>query len=118
MNLMKKNQNNSKRLDIDNTLPHQISAPSFKGTGMNIQPTFRNKHGVVIGDSHYSSQNSPLENWSEDTDPAIMSGDEWVHPTNDIGWNTTENQEILEEKRAPQAYPFMHPTIDVSKGKD
>jgi hypothetical protein len=115
---MGKEKKIEQKLDIDNTLPHQINAPSFKGTGMSIQPPFKNEQGVVIGDSHYSSANSPLENWSEDTDPAIMSGDQWVHPTNDIGWNTAENQELLEEKREPQSYPFMHPTIDVSKGQD
>jgi len=107
-----------KRIDIDNTLPHQISAPSFKNTGIEMQPPFVNSFGVTIGDSKYSSKNSPLENWSEDTDPAIMAGSEWVHPTNDIGWNTAENKEILENLKPPQASPFMHPTIDVSKGTD
>ena len=24
-----------------------------------------------------------------------MSGSEWVHPTNDIGWNTPENHDLL-----------------------
>lgn len=107
-----------KRLDIDETLPHQINAPSFKGTGIDQKPPFKNKHGVIIGDSHYRSPNSPLENWSDNTDPAIMAGDDWVHPTNDIGWNTEENQKLLEKKRKPNAYPFMHPTKDVSKGTD
>ncbi|MGM0902503.1 MAG: DUF3905 domain-containing protein [Bacillota bacterium] len=115
---MGKERKRIQKLDIDNTLPHQINAPSFKGTGMTIQPPFKNEQGVIIGDSHYASPNSPLENWSEDTDPAVMSGDQWVHPTNDIGWNTAENQELLEKQRKPQAYPFMHPTIDVSKGQD
>ncbi len=115
---MNKDKNEMPKLVIDNTLPHQINAPDFKGTGMMIKPPFKNEHGVIIGDSHYASDESPLENWNEDTDPAIMSGDKWVHPTNDIGWNTAENQELLEEKRKPQAYPFMHPTIDVSKGQD
>lgn len=103
---------------IDETLPHQISAPSFKGTGIKMQPPFINSFGVTIGDSKYSSPQSPLENWSKDTDPAIMAGDQWVHPTNDIGWNTTENRELLESKKDPLAYPFMHPTKDVSHGKD
>jgi len=107
-----------KNLSIDNTLPHQISAPDFKETGIKMDPPFINEHGVVIGDSHYSSPNSPLEQWTDETDPAIMSGDEWVHPTNDIGWNTTENRELLESKKPPKAYPFMHPTKDVSHGKD
>jgi hypothetical protein len=107
-----------KNLTINETLPHQIDAPSFKGTGIKMEPPFVNKHGVTIGDSFYASKNSPLENWSKDTDPEIMAGDEWVHPTNDIGWNTTENRELLESKRKPQGAPFMHPTKDVSKGAD
>jgi hypothetical protein len=105
-------------LSIDDTFPHQINAVSFKNTGIKMQPPFINEHGVVIGDSKYASPNSPLENWSKDTDPSIMAGDEWVHPTNDIGWNTAENRELLEEKQKPQAAPFMHPTKDVSQGND
>lgn len=105
-------------LIIDETLPHQINAPSFKGTGIKMKPPFVNKFGVTIGDSKYASKNSPLETWSKETDPAIMSGDEWVHPTNDIGWNTAENRELLESKRKPIGSPFMHPTKDVSKGSD
>jgi hypothetical protein len=111
-------EENNGKLSIDETMPHQINAPSFKETGIKVQPPFINKYGVTIGDSLYSSPNSPLENWSTDTDPSIMSGDEWVHPTNDIGWNTTENKELLESKRKPQGYPFMHPTKDVSHGSD
>lgn len=107
-----------KSLDIEETLPHQINAPSFKDTSIEIQAPFKNEHGVIIGDSYYASPNSPLEKWSSDTDPAIMSGEQWVHPTNDIGWNTPENRELLEQKRRPNAVPFMHPTKDVSKGTD
>ncbi|MDR6124418.1 hypothetical protein QFZ87_004015 [Bacillus sp. SLBN-46] len=103
---------------INETMPHQINAPSFEGTGIKMEDPFVNTHGITIGDSLYASKNSPLENWSKDTDPSIMAGDEWVHPTNDIGWNTTENRELLESKRKPQAVPFMHPTKDVSKGTD
>jgi hypothetical protein len=114
---MEKNEQNNK-LAIDETLPHQISAPSFKDTGIKMQPPFKNSHGVIIGDSLYSSPNSPLENWSDETDPEVMAGEEWVHPTNDIGWNTSENRELLESKRRPKGYPFMHPTKDVSHGKD
>lgn len=112
------NETSTENLSIDETLPHQINAPSFKGTGLKIQPPFVNKYGVTIGDSMYASKNSPLENWSKETNPAIMSGDEWVHPTNDIGWNTTENRELLESKKKPHGAPFMHPTKDVSHGKD
>ncbi|NMD71423.1 DUF3905 domain-containing protein [Bacillus sp. DNRA2] len=105
-------------LAVDETLPHQISAPSFKGTGIRMQPPFVNDYGVTIGDSQYRSKQSPLENWSKETDPATMSGDQWIHPTNDIGWNTPENRELLESKKVQRAQPFMHPTKDVSQGKD
>ncbi|CAM3681268.1 DUF3905 domain-containing protein [Mesobacillus zeae] len=114
----KNQQSNHDGQGIDETLPHQINAPSFKGTGISMQPPFTNSHGVVIGDSSYSSENSPLENWSEETDPETMAGDEWIHPTNDIGWNTAENRDLLEKMKKPNAYPFMHPQIDVSKGQD
>lgn len=103
---------------IDETMPHQISSPSFKNSGIEIQAPFINEHGVVIGDSFYDSPNSPLNNWSKDSDPAEMAGAEWVHPTNDIGWNTTENIELVESNKPPQAAPFMHPTKDVSRGAD
>ncbi|WP_442600325.1 DUF3905 domain-containing protein [Neobacillus sp. D3-1R] len=113
-----KKEKNQNDFSIEETLPHQINSPSFKETGIKMQPPFKNSHGVIIGDSLYSSPNSPLENWSDETDPEIMAGEEWVHPTNDIGWNSAENRELLESKRKPQAYPFMHPTKDVSHGKD
>ncbi|RFU69939.1 DUF3905 domain-containing protein [Bacillus sp. V59.32b] len=103
---------------LDETQPHQINAPSYKGTGIKMTAPFVNAYGVVIGDSKYASENSPLENWSEETDPEIMAGDEWIHPTNDIGWNTRENRELLEKKSTPQDYPFMHPMQDVSRGTD
>lgn len=105
-------------ISIEETLPHQINAPSFQGTGIEMEPTFTNSFGVTIGDSLYASSNSPLENWSADVDPATMAGDEWIHPTNDIGWNTAENRELLESKKRPTGYPFMHPTKDVSQGTD
>nr|WP_295970206.1 DUF3905 domain-containing protein [uncultured Bacillus sp.] len=113
---MKKQQ--KKAIDIDQTLPHQINAPSFKDTAMNIQPPFVNSFGVTIGDSYYASEESPLENWSKETDPEIMAGSEWVHPTNDIGWNTAANRKLLETNKAEQTIHFMHPTIDVSKSTD
>lgn len=115
---MAKNDPELKPMHIEETLPHQINAPSFKDTDIEMKAPFKNEHGVIIGDSLYASKNSPLEKWTDETDPAVMAGDEWVHPTNDIGWNTAENRELLEEKKKPQAYPFMHPTKDVSKGHD
>jgi len=104
-------------MGIDGTLPHQISAPDFKQSTMEMQRPFVNEFGVVIGDSFYDSPDSPLNQWSTDTDPSVMAGDRWVHPTNDIGWNTSENREIL-QNIPPKAAPFMHPTRDVSYGKD
>ena len=83
---------------LDETLPHQMNFPSFKGTGKKMQQPFINQYDVVIGDSKYDSENSPLHNWSDDVDPAIMAGEEWIHPTNDIGWISEENQELLKKK--------------------
>ena len=106
------------QMDINQTLPHQINAPSFNGTSIKMKPPFINSFGVTIGDSCYTSKESPLENWSDEIDPSIMSGSEWVHPTNDIGWNTPENHELLNNSRKSNSKMFMHPTIDVSKGTD
>ncbi|QRG68395.1 DUF3905 domain-containing protein [Brevibacillus choshinensis] len=113
----KRESKETENIAIDGTLPHQISAPDFKNSSRSIQKPFVNEFGVVIGDSLYDSQESPLNNWSTETDPNIMAGDQWVHPTNDIGWNTIENRELLEDK-PPNRARFMHPTLDVSKGKD
>jgi Protein of unknown function (DUF3905) len=103
---------------LDESLPHQINAPNLKGTGFKSLPPFVNSFGVTIGDSYYTSKESPLENWSDKIDPAVMSGSEWVHPTNDIGWNTTENKELIENNLLPQTNPYMHPTKNVSKAPD
>ncbi|MCP8968514.1 DUF3905 domain-containing protein [Ectobacillus ponti] len=106
---------------LDETLPHQAHFPSFKGTGIEMQPPFVNDYGVVIGDSLYSSENSPLNHWSDEVPPEIMAGDQWVHPTNDIGWTSGENQELLEEKRGEreredghEADIFMHPHFGIN----
>ncbi|WP_223700589.1 DUF3905 domain-containing protein [Sutcliffiella deserti] len=103
---------------IDETMPHQINSPSFKGSSIKMQPPFINEHGVVIGDSLYNSEDSPLNNWSDQVDPSIMAGDQWVHPTNDIGWNSTENRELVEKSKEPKGVPFTHPDKDVSYGRD
>ncbi len=107
----------------ETAMPHQIDAPERAEAEQKLEKPFVNRYGVMIGDSFYDSANSPLNNWSKDTDPAIMAGDEWVHPTNDIGWNTPANQELLEggfieEGYVPQSGRFMHPTKDVSYRKD
>jgi hypothetical protein len=114
----KKDNNELEVPFINETMPHQPDAPVFKNSGVKMEKPFINEHGVVIGDSFYDSPNSPLNNWSDDVDPSIMAGDEWVHPTNDIGWNTSENRELVEKKIPPQGVPFMHPDKDVSYNQD
>ncbi|MFD3447497.1 DUF3905 domain-containing protein [Microbacteriaceae bacterium 4G12] len=107
--------NNDKQSPIlDETLPHQMNFPSFKKTGITMQEPFRNEYGVIIGDSQYNSANSPLNNWSDDVDPAIMAGEEWIHPTNDIGWTSPENQELLKQKKNETQDMFMHPQFGIN----
>ena len=74
--------------------------------------------GLRLGIVITPPKDSPLENWSKETDPSIMSGSEWVHPTNDIGWNTPENHELLNHLKQPDPELFMHPTLDVGKDAD
>lgn len=107
-----------KKIQIDGTMPHQIDAPDFKNSHLSPKKPFTNEHGVVIGDSHYNSSASPLNHWSIDTDPAVMAGDEWVHPTNDIGWNTSENRELVEDQTLTHNARFMHGTKDTSYHTD
>ena len=73
-----------------------------------------NQYGVTIGDHNYESEQSPLQSWSTDTDPQIMSGDEWVHPFKDIGFHTAENKEYFEQGIKPQAGILTHPDKDVA----
>ncbi|TLS38968.1 DUF3905 domain-containing protein [Pseudalkalibacillus caeni] len=114
----KKEKTGMKSPEMDGTLPHQINAPSFTDTDEKLKKPFVNDFDVVIGDSLYNSNNSPLNNWSDEVDPAVMAGDQWVHPTNDIGWNTEENRELIEKKVRPKGTPFMHPSKDVSYLRD
>ncbi|MED0971322.1 MULTISPECIES: DUF3905 domain-containing protein [Bacillus cereus group] len=99
---------------LDETLPHQMNFPSFKGTGKQMQQPFVNQYDVVIGDSKYNSENSPLTNWSDEVDPAIMAGEEWIHPTNDIGWISEENQELLKNEVDNKNDTFMHPQFGIN----
>jgi hypothetical protein len=82
--------------------------------GRGPRKPFVNRYGVVIGDHIYESDQSPLHNWSVDTDPAEMSGEEWVHPYKDIGFHTAENKQYFEQGIEPQAGIFMHPDKDVA----
>ncbi|WP_082129709.1 DUF3905 domain-containing protein [Aneurinibacillus tyrosinisolvens] len=107
-----------KKVALDETMPHQYRSPDMKESKSGTEAPFVNEFGVIIGDSFYDSPQSPLNNWSKDVDPAIMAGDQWVHPTNDIGWNTEENQDLMEGRVLPKGSPFMHPTKDVSYRRD
>jgi len=97
--------------DLD---PFEIEfLPEFRA-GRGPREPFVNKAGVVIGDHDYASPNSPLENWSKDTDPAIMAGEDWVHPYKDIGFRTRENRDWFERGIPPGSGLFMHPEHQVS----
>ncbi|MWC30316.1 DUF3905 domain-containing protein [Paenibacillus sp. MMS18-CY102] len=93
--------------------PYEINfLPAFR-KGRGGRAPFVNSHGIVIGDHMYASDDSPLEQWSTDTDPSIMAGDEWVHPYKDIGFLTADNRAIFEEGEQPLPGIFMHPDKDV-----
>ncbi|HUC93062.1 MAG TPA: DUF3905 domain-containing protein [Paenibacillus sp.] len=94
--------------------PYEIEfLPRFR-EGRGPRGAFVNPHGVVIGDHMYASPESPLEQWSTETDPEVMSGDEWVHPYKDIGFRTEENRNLFEKGIPPQAGIFMHPDKDAA----
>ncbi|MFD1017961.1 DUF3905 domain-containing protein [Thalassobacillus hwangdonensis] len=108
--------NSESQMEEYTSFPHQINAPVVPEEKK--QKPFVNPYGVTIGDSYYDSMNSPLNHWSEEIDPAIMSGSEWVHPTNDIGWNTSHNRKLMETNYYEKRKNFSHPTHDVSQGTD
>ncbi len=98
--------------------PYEIQfLPQFR-QGRGPREAFINEHGVVIGDHEYESPNSPLNSWSKDTDPAVMAGDEWVHPYKDVGFQTAENRNLFEKGVSPQGGIYMHPTIDAAYEAD
>jgi hypothetical protein len=58
-------------------------------------------------------RNTPLDHWSTDIDPAIMSGDQWVDNDRDPGAERRESQALLSGD-ADLLAPFMHPVHDVT----
>lgn len=104
-----------KIINEDHTLdPYEIEfLPEFR-QGRGPEKPFINEYGVVIGDHMYDSPESPLNNWTVDTDPEIMAGDEWVHPFKDIGFHTEENRDLFEKGIPPQGGMFMHPDKDAA----
>lgn len=96
--------------------PYEIEfLPQFR-EGRGPEAPFVNEYGVVIGDHMYESSESPLEQWSTDTDPAIMAGDQWVHHFKDIGFLTEENRDWFERGIQPEAGQFFHPEHDAARG--
>lgn len=94
--------------------PYEIEfLPEFR-QGRGPEVAFINEYGVVIGDHMYESEHSPLQQWDENTDPSIMSGDQWVHPFKDIGFWSEENRDYFEKGIPPQGGMFTHPSIDVA----
>jgi hypothetical protein len=87
--------------------------PQFRHGRGSVKP-FTNAYGVVIGDHDYESEQSPLEQWTEDSDPFVMAGDQWVHPFKDIGFQTRENRDYFERGIPPQSGIMMHPDKNVA----
>ncbi|OGX61499.1 MAG: hypothetical protein A2189_02450 [Paenibacillus sp. RIFOXYA1_FULL_44_5] len=105
----------SDRGDLD---PFEINfLPEFK-KGRGPRKPFKNQYGITIGDHMYDSLDSPLHEWSTDTDPEIMSGDEWVHPYKDIGFQSEENRDYFEKGIAPQGERFTHKDKDAAYEHD
>ncbi|MEF3306700.1 DUF3905 domain-containing protein [Paenibacillus sp. GYB003] len=102
--------------DDESLDPFEINfLPQFL-EGRGPRKPFVNEFGVTIGDHIYESPDSPLSQWSKDTDPMVMTGDRWVHPFKDVGFHTAENRDYFENGIAPSAQGgrFMHPDKDVA----
>lgn len=110
-------EHKGKQLADDPALdPYEIEfLPQFRKGRGNRTP-FVNQYGIVIGDHDYESPDSPLSQWSEDTDPAVMAGDQWVHPFKDIGFLRPENRNIFEKGLSPQGGIFTHPDKNAAYG--
>lgn len=89
--------------------------PQFR-EGRGPREPFVNEFGVTIGDHEYESPESPLNQWTKDTDPMTMTGDRWVHPFKDIGFQSAENRDYFEKGIEPsdQGERFMHPSHDAA----
>ncbi|MFD2673599.1 DUF3905 domain-containing protein [Marinicrinis sediminis] len=95
--------------------PYEIAfREEFLENGHHTRQAFVNEHGVIIGDHEYQSANSPLEQWTKDTDPAIMSGDGWVHPFKDIGFHADENKAYFEDGVPLSNGRLAHPNQDAA----
>ncbi|WP_274366120.1 DUF3905 domain-containing protein [Paenibacillus thermotolerans] len=113
-NDLKKQAETIKALGDPKLDPHEIDFLPMFEQGRGPRGAFINDSGVVIGDHDYDSPQSPLNNWTKDTDPSVMAGEEWVHPYKDIGFQTEENRDYFERGISPQGGIYMHPTRDVA----
>lgn len=85
------------------------------GTADQLRRNERKLHRRVNNDALEAPwRNTPLDNWSKDVDPFVMSGDRWVDNDHDLGTTRRENIELMEGTASPVMAPFMHPTQDVS----
>ncbi len=68
------------------------------------------------------NRKTPLDDWDESIDPAIMSGDHWAAeenaPLEEAGFVEDKECEVVEEKMTDPAAMFMHPSINVTYGND
>lgn len=60
---------------------------------------------------------SPLDHWSTDVDPAIMSGDHWSTTERDAELKASGDRDFRERPKAFGGM-FMHPMHDVSYDQD
>jgi hypothetical protein len=97
--------------DLD---PYEINFLPIFRQGRGSEKPFINQYGVLIGDHEYVSEQSPLEQWTENTNPEVMSGDQWVHSFKDIGFQTAENRDYFEKGIMPKSGIFMHPDKNVA----
>jgi len=119
-NKSRQERSDAKLTDANELDPFEIAfLPEFEH-GRGPREPFVNEFGVVIGDHEYESAASPLNNWSTDTDPEVMAGEQWVHPFKDIGFLSSENREYFEQGIEPSENgnggKFMHPDKDVAYG--
>lgn len=66
------------------------------------------------------NRKTPLDKWSVDVDPAIMSGDYWAKeensPLEQLDFLKNGNCEEISSKKNHPYHMFMHPTHNVSYG--
>lgn len=96
--------------------PYEIDfLPEFRGGKRGPEAPFVNDYGVVIGDHDYESPDSPLQQWSRNTEPSVMAGEQWVHPYKDIGFRTRENRDLFEKGVPPGPGMFTHPSWQTTR---